>query len=374
MWHDARPPATTGELEHVPTFLNIISHASTLGGVRVLVTGGAGYIGSHTVVALAAAGHEPVIADNYANSSPLVLPRLAEITGTAIEAHRVELTDAAATEALFADGAFDAVIHFAGLKAAGESTAQPIRYYRNNLDSTLSVLEAMARHDVHRFVFSSSATVYGDTDQVPMREDQPTWAVNPYGQTKLVIERILTDAAAADPELRVALLRYFNPVGAHESGLIGEDPKGIPNNLVPFLSQVAVGRRPALQIFGDDYPTPDGTCIRDYVHVVDLAEGHVAALDALADRPGARAWNLGTGVGSSVLEVVRAYERAIGRDIPIRIVARRPGDAPVSYADPSRAATELGWRATRDLDRMCVDTARWQQANPFGYEQTAAPA
>ena len=301
--------------------------------MRVLVTGGAGYIGSHTVVALLEAGHTPVVADNYVNASPVVLDRLAEITGTTVEAHEIDLCDTAATAALFADGRFDAVIHFAALKAAGQSVEQPLRYYRNNLDSTMSVLEAMGRHGVDTFVFSSSATVYGDTEVVPMREDAATWAVNPYGQTKLVIERILTDLAAVTPELKIALLRYFNPVGAHESGRIGEDPQGVPNNLVPYIAQVAVGRRPELQIYGDDYPTPDGTCIRDYVHVMDLAAGHVAALDALADRPGARAWNLGTGVGSSVLDVVAAYERAIGRELPTRVVARRPGDAPVSYAD-----------------------------------------
>lgn len=337
--------------------------------MRVLVTGGAGYIGSHTVVQLAAAGHEPVIVDSYVNSSPQVVGRLEDLTGTPIEAHSFDLRDPDKTSALFAEGRFDAVVHFAGLKAVGESSEIPLEYYENNLGTTLSLLRAMQRHGVGTLIFSSSATVYGDTAEVPMHEDMPTSATNPYGWTKVMQEQILTDAAKADAGLRVALLRYFNPVGAHASGTIGEDPLGIPNNLMPFISQVAVGRRERLQVFGDDYATPDGTALRDYIHVEDLAAGHVAALEYLTAHAdvSVRAWNLGTGHGSSVLDMVHAFESASGRPIPHQVVGRRPGDLAVCYADPSRAEAELGWRAERTIEQMCADTWRWQSANPRGF-------
>ncbi len=337
--------------------------------MRVLVTGGAGFIGSHTVLALAAAGHDPVIADNFSNSKPSVLPRIEELAGRPVTLHEVDLTDTAATDALFAAGGFDAVIHFAGFKAVGESVAKPALYYRNNIDSTLSVLDAMVKHGVSRFVFSSSATVYGEKAPVPYRED---WefleATNPYGQTKVMIERILTDVAAVNEGWKVALLRYFNPVGAHASGRIGEDPNGIPNNLMPFVSQVAVGRRDRLTVFGDDYPTSDGTGERDYIHVVDLAAGHVAALDHLdAMATPARAFNLGTGTGTSVLQIVRAFEAASGRPIPYDVGPRRAGDLPTSYADATRAREELGWTAKLSIEDMCADSWRWQSNNPEGF-------
>jgi UDP-glucose 4-epimerase len=337
--------------------------------MRVLVTGGAGFIGSHTVLALVAAGHEAVIADNFSNSKPSVLPRIEELAGRSITLHEVDLTDTAATDGLFAAGEFDAVIHFAGFKAVGESVAKPALYYRNNIDSTLSVLDAMVRHGVSRFVFSSSATVYGEKAPVPYRED---WefleATNPYGQTKVMIERILTDVAAVNEGWKVALLRYFNPVGAHASGRIGEDPNGLPNNLMPFVSQVAVGRRERLTVHGDDYPTPDGTGERDYIHVVDLAAGHVAALDHLdAMAEPARAFNLGTGTGTSVLQIVRAFEAASGRPIPYDVGPRRAGDLATSYADATRARDELGWSAKLSIEDMCADSWRWQSSNPQGF-------
>lgn len=338
--------------------------------MRVLVTGGAGYIGSHTVVQLAAAGHEPVIVDSHVNSSPQVIPRLEELTGTSLECHSFDLRDADKTSALLADGRFDAVIHFAGLKAVGESSEIPLEYYDNNLGATFSLLRAMERHDVQTLVFSSSATVYGEATTVPMHEDLPTASTNPYGWTKVMQEQILTDAAKARPGMQVALLRYFNPVGAHPSGTIGEDPQGIPNNLMPFIAQVAVGRREKLQIFGDDYDTPDGTPLRDYIHVEDLAAGHVAALQYLSTHPevSVRAWNLGTGNGSSVLDMVHAFEAASGRPVPYEIVSRRAGDLAVCYADPTRAEAELGWRAELGIEQMCADTWRWQSANPQGYD------
>ncbi|AEG44309.1 UDP-glucose 4-epimerase GalE [Isoptericola variabilis] len=337
--------------------------------MRVLVTGGAGYIGSHTVLSLVEAGHDPVVVDSFVNAKPTVVPRLAELAGREIPAHRVDLTDAAATAELFAAERFDAVIHFAALKAVGESVARPLEYYRNNLDATFSLLAAMAEHDVRRFVFSSSATVYGEKAPVPYQEDyEPLVSASPYGQTKVMIERVLADVAAAHPGWKVALLRYFNPVGAHPSGRIGEDPQGIPNNLMPFLAQVAVGRRERLTIFGGDYPTADGTCERDYIHVVDLAAGHVAALDHLdAMATDVRAYNLGTGSGTSVLELLHAFERAVGRELPYEIGPRRAGDLPAFWADPTRARAELGWEATRTIDDMCADTWRWQSANPQGF-------
>lgn len=335
--------------------------------MRVLVSGGAGYIGSHTVVQLVAAGHEVVVVDSFVNAKASVVGRIEALTGEPLEVHAFDLTDRDKTEALFADRDLDAVIHFAGLKAVGESVALPVEYYENNLDSTFSLVRAMRRHGVHKLVFSSSATVYG-TDQDGATEDQPTFATNPYGWTKVMQEQILRDLAVADPDLRIALLRYFNPVGAHPSGTIGEDPQGIPNNLVPFIAQVAVGRRDYLSVFGDDYPTPDGTGERDYIHVEDLAAGHLAALhrlEAMTEPVGT--WNLGTGTPTSVLQMLGAFSRAVGRDLPYRVVERRPGDVATSYADPSRAHDELGWRATRSVDEMCADTWRWQSQNPNGY-------
>lgn len=336
--------------------------------MRVLVTGGAGYIGSHTVVQLVAAGHQPVVVDSFVNSRPSVIARLEELTGEQIETHSFDLRDADKTSALFAEGGFDAVIHFAGLKAVGESSQIPLEYYDNNLGTTFSLMRAMEHHGVRRLVFSSSATVYGETETVPMPEDLPTSATNPYGWTKVMQEQILRDVAATGAA-QVALLRYFNPVGAHPSGRIGEDPQGVPNNLMPFVAQVAVGRRERLQVFGDDYPTPDGTPLRDYIHVEDLAAGHVAALQYLDAHPdlAVREWNLGTGHGTSVLEMVAAFEAGSGREVPYDVVSRRPGDLAAVYADPTRAETELGWRAERTIEQMCADTWRWQSGNPQGY-------
>ncbi len=336
--------------------------------MRVLVSGGAGYIGSHTVVQLLAAGHDVVVVDNFGNAKPTVVNRLEAITGVHLDVHAFDLTDFDKAEHLFAHETFDAVIHFAGLKAVGESTEMPLEYYENNLISTFSLVRAMRRHGVRKLVFSSSATVYGETAPVPMKEDLPTSATNPYGWTKVMIEQVLRDVAAAEDSWRVALLRYFNPVGAHPSGTIGEDPSGIPNNLVPFIAQVAVGRRDRLRVFGDDYDTPDGTPLRDYIHVEDLAAGHLAALGKLATTTDpVSTWNLGTGTGTSVLEMLAAFSRAVGRDLPHEVVGRRAGDIAASYADPTKANTELGWFARKTIDDMCVDTWRWQQQNPQGY-------
>jgi len=310
-----------------------------------------------------------VVVDDFANSKPTVVGRLESLSGVSLPVHSFNLTDVDKTEHLFATERIDAVIHFAGHKAVGESVARPLEYYTNNLDSTFSLLRAMRGHDVHRLVFSSSATVYGDHAPVPYREDyEPLTAASPYGRTKVMNELVLRDVAEASPDLKVALLRYFNPVGAHPCGDIGEDPQGVPNNLMPFIAQVAVGRRDKLLVFGDDYPTPDGTPLRDYIHVEDLAAGHLAALDRLGkvDDP-VSTWNLGTGHGTSVLEVLHAFERAIGRELPYEVVARRPGDAAESFADPSRANAELGWRAKRTIEDMCADQWRWQSANPNGY-------
>lgn len=335
--------------------------------MRVLVSGGAGFIGSHTVVQLVAAGHEVLIVDSFVNSKPTVIGRLEALTDTHLPVHSFDLRDADKTERLFADEPIDAIIHFAGFKAVGESVEKPLDYYENNLGSTFSLLRAMRRHGVDKLVFSSSATVYG-LDQEAATEDQPTSATNPYGWTKVMQEQILRDVAAASPSMRIALLRYFNPVGAHPSGTIGEDPQGIPNNLLPYIAQVAVGRREYLEVYGDDYPTKDGTGERDYIHVEDLAAGHLAALTRLAqtDEP-ISTWNLGTGHGTSVLEMLHAFERAVGHELPHRVVGRRPGDVAVSYADPTRANRELGWRATRSIDDICADAWRWQQGNPEGY-------
>lgn len=335
--------------------------------MRVLVTGGAGYIGSHTVLALLGAGYDILIADNFVNSKPEAVKRLRKLTDKPFDFAECDLTDAAATEAFFTEHSIDAVIHFAGLKAVGESVEKPLAYYRNNLISTLNLLDSMARHGVRQFVFSSSATVYGDPDSVPIREDAALRVTNPYGRTKLMIEDILRDAAKADPALSVCLLRYFNPVGAHASGTIGEDPQGIPNNLVPYIAKVAVGKLAALRVFGNDYPTPDGTGVRDYIHVCDLADGHVAALKKLEDGPGIYTYNLGTGVGYSVLDVLHAFEKACGKTLPYVITPRRAGDIASCYADPEKAARELHWRAKRGIDEMCADSWNWQKQNPDGY-------
>ena len=334
---------------------------------KVLVTGGAGYIGSHTVVELVGAGHEVVVLDNLSNASRRSLERVERITGVRVPLVEGDIRDAALLRELLARERFDATLHFAGLKAVGESVATPLEYYDCNIAGTTTLLECLREAGVCDFVFSSSATVYGDPQSVPIREDAPTGPTNPYGRTKWMIEFILRDLAAADPRWSIGILRYFNPAGAHPSGLIGEDPRGIPNNLMPFVSQVAVGRREALSVFGGDYPTHDGTGVRDYIHVVDLARGHLAALEHALERNGAFTVNLGTGIGYSVLDVVAAFERASGRTVPYRIVDRRPGDVAACYADPSYAAELLGWRARLGIDDMCADAWRWQQKNPRGY-------
>ncbi len=335
--------------------------------MRILVTGGAGYIGSHTVLQLLEAGYDVVIADNFVNSKPAALKRLAQLAAKPFDFEEVDLTCAAATDTLFTRYAIDAVIHFAGLKAVGESMRIPLEYYRNNLVSTLNLLLSMQKHGVKEFVFSSSATVYGDPAQIPVQEDAGLSAANTYGRTKLMIEEMLRDAAGADAALRICLLRYFNPVGAHQSGMIGEDPNGIPNNLMPFIAQVAVGRLPALRVFGNDYPTSDGTGVRDYIHVEDLARGHVAALKKLQSGAGVYTYNLGTGVGYSVLDVLHAFEKACGKTLPYEFAPRRPGDIAACYADPAKAADELRWRAEYGIERMCEDSWRWQSQNPNGY-------
>jgi UDP-glucose 4-epimerase len=333
----------------------------------VLLTGATGYIGSHTWLALLAAGFDVVGVDDFRNSAPEVLVRLATLSGATPRFERADVCDATAMQRVFNNHRPDAVVHFAALKAVGESTALPLDYYSNNLGGLLTVCRAMLAHGCRRLVFSSSATVYGVPEHLPLTEDAPLSATNPYGQTKLMGEQMLHDLGLAQPQWQSALLRYFNPVGAHESGHIGEDPRGTPNNLTPYVAQVAVGRREFLNVFGNDYPTPDGTGVRDYIHVQDLAEGHVAALRRLLDAPGSFTVNLGTGRGYSVLEVVRAFEAASGRPVPYRFAPRRPGDVAACYADPARAAHLLGWRAQHDLNRMCADTWRWQQHNPNGF-------
>lgn len=333
----------------------------------ILVTGGAGYIGSHTCVELLQAGMDVVVVDNLENGSVKALEAVRDITGQSLTFHELDVADRDGMRAVFERHDIDGAIHFAGLKAVGESVEQPLRYFRVNVGTAISLAETMAEYDVHRLVFSSSATVYSPEAAMPLAEGAPTGPTNPYGDTKEMIERILRATGAADERWGIALLRYFNPVGAHESGRIGEDPAGIPNNLMPFIMQVAVGRRPELSIFGDDYDTPDGTCIRDYIHVVDLARGHLAALRRLDEVGGVHTWNLGTGRGTSVKEMVAAASRAVGHEIPHRIVGRRPGDQPVSFADPSLAADELGWRAERTIDNMCVDHWNWQRNNPMGF-------
>ncbi|MBG9390080.1 UDP-glucose 4-epimerase GalE [Caenimonas aquaedulcis] len=335
--------------------------------MNILLTGGAGYIGSHTCVALAHAGYTPVILDNFSNSHPGVLERLHRIIGKPVACEEGDVLDTKLVEAVMRKHQIAGVVHFAGDKAVGESVAKPLKYFRNNIGGAMSLVEAMQATGCHTLVFSSSATVYGDPASVPIREDFPRGHTNPYGHTKLVIEDMLTAIAAAEPAWRVAILRYFNPVGAHESGLIGEDPSGVPNNLMPFVSQVALGKRAHLQVFGDDYPTPDGTGVRDYIHVIDLAEGHVAALKALMETGKSLAVNLGTGRGHSVLELVRAFEAASGRPVPYQIAPRRAGDVAQCYADPALAQSLLGWRASRTLEQMCADSWRWQSGNPDGY-------
>jgi UDP-glucose 4-epimerase len=332
----------------------------------VLLTGGAGYIGSHTAVELLEAGWDVVVVDDFSNSSPVALDRVAELVPVGrLRWHRGDVTDEAAlTEILTGEGV-DAVVHFAGLKAVGESVAQPLRYYHVNVGGAVALAQAMATAGVHQLVFSSSATVYGDPENLPLDEAAPTGATNPYGRTKLMIEEILADVAAADDRWQITLLRYFNPVGAHPSGRLGEDPDGIPNNLMPYVMQVATGRLPHVRVFGGDYPTRDGTGVRDYIHVADLAAGHRAALERPA--PGCRAVNLGTGRGHTVLEVIAAASRAVGRDLPYEIVERRPGDVTATWADPALAAELLGWKAERDLEAMAADHWRWQSGNPQGY-------
>lgn len=337
--------------------------------MHILVTGGAGYIGSHTVVELLTRGDDVTIIDSLINSKAEAVRRIAELAGRTPGFHRVDLLDRPALDAVMSAQPVDAVIHFAGLKAVGESVSIPLRYYQNNLISTLNLIDAMQTHGVRNLVFSSSATVYGVPEKVPIRESFPLSATNPYGRTKLMIEDMLRDIHPASPGLGIAILRYFNPVGAHISGRIGEDPNGIPNNLLPYISQVAVGKLDKLRVFGNDYPTPDGTGVRDYIHVVDLALGHLAALTRLADHPGEQVTvNLGTGHGYSVLDMVRAFEQASGRPIPYEIVPRRPGDVAACYADPAYAREALGWEATRGIEAMCADAWRWQSMNPQGYD------
>lgn len=335
--------------------------------MRVLVTGGAGYIGSHTCLELLQAGYDVIVVDNLANSKVEALQRVQELADHTLTFHQVDLLDPEALDAVFALAPIDAVMHFAGLKAVGESVALPLRYYQNNVVGTLNLCAVMAKHHVKHLVFSSSCTVYGAPHTVPVTEDFPLAATNPYGRSKLMIEQILHDLHAADATWHIALLRYFNPVGAHESGRIGEDPNGLPNNLLPYIAQVAVGKLPEVAVFGHDYPTHDGTGVRDYIHVVDLAHGHLKALEMLPSAPGVGAYNLGTGQGYSVLDVIAAFAKASGKTIPYKLVARRPGDVAMTYAQPAKAHRELHWSATRGLDSMCADVWRWQSRNPHGY-------
>lgn len=337
--------------------------------MKILVTGGAGFIGSHTCVELMNAGYDVVVVDNLSNAKEESLRRVQELTGRSLSFYQVDLLDREGLNQAFQEGPIAAVIHFAGLKAVGESVAEPLKYYRNNVSGTVSLLEVMKANQVRSLVFSSSCTVYGDPHAVPITEDFPlNPATNPYGRTKRIIEDMLRDLAVAEPDWDIALLRYFNPVGAHESGRIGEDPNGIPTNLMPYIALVAVGKLPAVQVMGSDYNTPDGTGVRDYIHVVDLAIGHIKALKKLETHPGVVTYNLGTGRGYSVLEVIAAYENALGRKIPSKLVDRRPGDIGSTYADPTKAQRELFWTAERDIDDMCRDSWRWQSQNPSGYK------
>lgn len=336
--------------------------------MKILVTGGAGYIGSHTTLLLLEGGYEVVVVDNLCNSKYESLRRVQEYTGKTLKFYEQDLCDESAVDEIFQAEKPDAVIHFAGLKAVGESVAMPIEYYRNNLVSTLNLLTSMKKYGVKNLVFSSSATVYGTPKTVPIREDFPLSTTNPYGATKLMIEDILRDAGKADKDLNVALLRYFNPIGAHKSGLIGEDPKGIPNNLLPYVAQVAIGKLPCLSVFGNDYDTVDGTGVRDYIHVVDLARGHIAAIKKLTENPGVVVYNLGTGNGYSVLQVVDAFEKASGKKVNYKIVPRRPGDVAACYADPAKARDELKWQAEFGIAEMCRDSWNWQSKNPNGFD------
>lgn len=335
--------------------------------MNILVTGGAGYIGSHTCVQLLNNGYDIAVVDNLCNSCKESLKRVEEITGKSFKFYEADLLDKEKLSEIFDENKFDAVIHFAGLKAVGESCEKPLMYYNNNLISTLNLCDVMTKHGVKKLVFSSSATVYGKPHTVPITEDFPLSATNPYGQTKLMIENMLRDIAKADSEWDIALLRYFNPVGAHESGKIGEDPNGIPNNLVPYIAQVAVGKREYIHVFGNDYDTPDGTGVRDYIHVVDLADGHLCALEKIKEHTGLVTYNLGTGQGYSVLDMIKAFEKACGKTLAYKIEARRPGDIDACYADPKKAREEIGFEAKYDLDRMCADTWRWQKNNPNGF-------
>jgi len=335
--------------------------------MNILLTGGAGYIGSHTCVMLLEQGHGVVVVDNLCNSKVESLKRVEKITGKKICFYQDDLCNLSKIEEIFRNHAIDAVIHFAGLKSVAESVSQPLSYYQNNIDGTLVLCEVMQANGVKNLVFSSSATVYGNPEKVPIQENAPVGAFNPYGRSKLFIEKILKDLYVSDKSWNISLLRYFNPVGAHASGLIGEDPSGLPNNLMPYVSQVAVGKLPELMVYGDDYETPDGTGVRDYIHVMDLAKGHLKALEKLTSGPGLVTYNLGTGKGYSVLEMVAAFEKASGKQIPYQIVGRRPGDIPTCYADPSFAEKELGWTACRGIDEMCADAWRWQSMNPKGY-------
>ncbi|MEE0857881.1 MAG: UDP-glucose 4-epimerase GalE [Acutalibacteraceae bacterium] len=337
--------------------------------MKILLTGGAGFIGSHTCIELIEAGYEVVIADDLSNSKPAVLERLEELTGKKIKFYNIDVADREKVDEMFATENFDSVIHFAGFKAVGESVAKPIMYYRNNLDTTLTLLETMAKYNVNNFVFSSSATVYGVPETVPLVEGMKTGCTNPYGWTKLMIEQILTDATVANKNLSVVLLRYFNPIGAHPSGRIGEDPTGIPNNLLPYITQVAIGKLPQLGVFGNDYPTHDGTGVRDYIHVVDLAKGHVKAIEYASEHKGTEIFNLGTGTGYSVLDIVKAFEKANDIEIPYAIKPRRDGDIAECYANPVKAKEKLGWQAEKTLEEMCKDSWRWQSNNPKGYDE-----
>ena len=335
--------------------------------MNILVTGGAGYIGTHTLVELLNRGHDVVVVDNYVNSHPESLDRVREITGKSFPFYEANVCDEAALDRIFDENKVDCVIHFAGLKAVGESCAKPLMYYRNNLDGMLSLISSMRKHDVKRFVFSSSATVYRSDAGMPVDEESPLGCINPYGWTKFMGEEILRDVAKAEPDWSVVLLRYFNPIGAHESGKIGEDPNGVPNNLMPYITQTALGRLKELHVFGNDYPTPDGTGVRDYIHVVDLAEGHVAAIEYARDHTGCEAFNLGTGEGYSVLDIVHAFERVNHIKVPYEIAPRRAGDPPTVYARVGKAETMLHWKARRTLDQMCADSWRWQTQNPHGF-------
>ena len=336
--------------------------------MKILVTGGAGFIASHTNVELLNAGYDVVVVDNLVNSSRESVARVEELTGKKISFYEEDLLNEKAIDAIFEKENIDSVIHFAALKAVGESCQIPLRYFDNNLTGTLNLLKVMEKHGVKSIVFSSSATVYGKPESVPIREDFPLSVSNPYGRTKLIIEDMLRDIYKSDNEWDIALLRYFNPIGAHESGMIGENPHGIPNNLLPYVAKVAAGQLECVNVFGDDYDTPDGTGVRDYIHVVDLATGHIKALEKLVTHPGLVTYNLGTGVGYSVLDIIKNFEKACGKVIPYKITPRRPGDIDMCYADPAKAKEELGWEATRSIDKMCEDAWRWQTKNPNGYE------